>query len=236
VSVSFTAQAFARLADDLRCVEQQAALNERDAEAILLTAESDVRLAMRPLAHPREITAECVAQFEMAALAQLRRCEAAVGKARRLHADAREHRLAAHQLVVDFSAGSEAPAPAPAPDRRRAVLVVDDYADAREPVAAALRDAGFIVRTARNGVEAIIAACEMRPVVIVMDMTMPVLDGMEATRVIKTIDASREARVIAYTAAPMPQRPQIDALFAAVLQKPAPLDVVLATVRLLAAA
>jgi len=54
------------------------------------------------------------------------------------------------------------------------------------------------VRTAANGVEALIAAHEMRPAVIVMDVTMGVLDGIEATRLIKATrcDTSR-ARFLA---------------------------------------
>jgi CheY-like chemotaxis protein len=40
-------------------------------------------------------------------------------------------------------------------------------------VALVLRDAGFLVRTAVNGLEALMAAYEMQPAVIVMDMTMP---------------------------------------------------------------
>jgi CheY-like chemotaxis protein len=60
---------------------------------------------------------------------------------------------------------------------------------------------------------------------------MPVLDGIEATRLIKAGEATRDARVIAYTGNPSfddsPTRP----LFAAVLKKPATLGAVLATVQ-----
>ena len=60
------------------------------------------------------------------------------------------------------------------------MLVVDDAEDLLELVAYVLRDAGFVVRTAVNGVEALFAAYEMQPAVIVMDMKMPLLDGIEA--------------------------------------------------------
>ena len=79
------------------------------------------------------------------------------------------------------------------------MLVVDDIQDVRDLVAYVLRDAGFLVRTAVNGLEALIAAYEMQPAVIVMDVTMPVLDGIEATRLIKATEGIREAKVIAYT-------------------------------------
>ena len=83
-----------------------------------------------------------------------------------------------------------------------AVLVVDDVEDARVLVAETLLQAGFLVRTAENGFDALIAASEWRPVVIVMDITMPMLDGIEATRLIKAGTATRDARVIAHTAKP----------------------------------
>jgi len=62
-----------------------------------------------------------------------------------------------------------------------------------------------------------------------------VLDGFEATRLIKAAEATRDARVIAYTGnSPFDVNPSY-ALFAAVLQKPATPDAVLATVQQFAA-
>jgi two-component system cell cycle response regulator DivK len=94
---------------------------------------------------------------------------------------------------------------------------------------------GFIVRTAANGLDGLIAAYEMRPAVIVMDVTMPVLDGIEATRLIKAAHATRHARVIAYTGEAAFDDTLSQKLFAAVLWKPAPLDAVIATVQQAAA-
>jgi CheY-like chemotaxis protein len=111
------------------------------------------------------------------------------------------------------------------------VLVADDYGDVRDVLARVLEDAGFVVRTAANGLEALIAAYEMRPGVIVMDVSMPVLDGIEATRLIKATAATRDARVIAYTGDPCLDDSSTRALFAAVLTKPATPGAVLATVQ-----
>jgi CheY-like chemotaxis protein len=114
---------------------------------------------------------------------------------------------------------------------RHAVLVVDDYQDSREFMSSVLHNAGFIVRTACNGLEAVIAAHEMQPAVIVMDVLMPVLDGVEATRLIKAIDEVRAARVIAYTArAPLDPR-LTDELFSVILPKPSSPDIVVAAVQ-----
>ena len=111
------------------------------------------------------------------------------------------------------------------------MLVADDYRDVRDLLARVLEDAGFVVRTAANGLEALIAAYEMRPRVIVMDVSMPVLDGVEATRLIKAGKTTRDARVIAYTGNPSFDHSPTRTLFAAVLPKPATPAAVLAMVQ-----
>jgi CheY-like chemotaxis protein len=60
---------------------------------------------------------------------------------------------------------------------------------------------------------------------------MPVLDGVEATRLIKAGDATRHARVIAYTGNASFDTSPTRTLFAAVLTKPATPAAVLATVQ-----
>jgi CheY-like chemotaxis protein len=114
--------------------------------------------------------------------------------------------------------------------RAAAVLVVDDVEDVRDLIALVLRNAGFVVRTAVNGLEGLLTAYEMRPDVIVMDLTMPVLNGLEATRLIKSTAATRESRVIAYTAnGAIP--PPLARWFVAIVSKPSTPDVVLAAVQ-----
>jgi CheY-like chemotaxis protein len=79
------------------------------------------------------------------------------------------------------------------------VLVVDDFEDARELYAASLVDAGFEVAEAANGQEALELVAGVRPVVVVMDMAMPVVDGWEATRRLKTNPSTAGIVVIALT-------------------------------------
>jgi CheY-like chemotaxis protein len=65
------------------------------------------------------------------------------------------------------------------------VLVVDDYADVREMYAEYLKYEGFRVTTASTGPEALTSARAERPDVILMDVTMPGMDGFTATEHIK---------------------------------------------------
>jgi len=66
------------------------------------------------------------------------------------------------------------------------ILVVDDFHDNREMYAAYLRFAGFIVDEAVTGAEAIEKALATRPNLIVMDLSLPEMDGWEATRRLKS--------------------------------------------------
>ena len=79
------------------------------------------------------------------------------------------------------------------------VLIVDDYQDAREMYAEYLEFSGFRVAEARNGAEAVEKAFALRPSVILMDLSLPVMDGWEATRRIKANAALRHIPVIAVT-------------------------------------
>ncbi len=66
------------------------------------------------------------------------------------------------------------------------ILMVDDYHDNREMYAAYLRFSGFVVEEAMTGTEAIEKAQATRPNLIVMDLSLPGMDGWEATRRLKT--------------------------------------------------
>jgi len=150
--------------------------------------------------------------------------------ARRLLVGAHQQNAVARRLLEHLDADPETGA-----ERRNAVLVVDDYDEIRDSVARVLTAAGFLVRTAANGLEGLLAAYEMRPGIIVMDVSMPVLDGIEATRLIKAGEATRDTRVIAYTSHPAIEDSEARTLFSAVLTKPATPGAVLATVRQVAA-
>src|SRR5687767_15823640 len=79
------------------------------------------------------------------------------------------------------------------------ILVVDDYEDAREMYAEYLRFTGFRVAEARNGNEAIEQAFALMPDLILMDLSLPGLDGWEATRQLKADARTRHIPVAALT-------------------------------------
>ena len=79
------------------------------------------------------------------------------------------------------------------------VLVVDDFEDNRAMYVEYLQFQGFRVAEAVNGQEAVERTQELLPVVIVMDLSLPVMDGWEATRRIKADPKTKHIRVIALT-------------------------------------
>ena len=62
------------------------------------------------------------------------------------------------------------------------ILVVDDYSDNRMLLATWLRAKGYKVIEARDGKEGVLQANRANPDLILMDLAMPELDGIEATR------------------------------------------------------
>lgn len=80
------------------------------------------------------------------------------------------------------------------------VLIVDDNVDAREMYAIYLEHAGFRALEADDGETAIEIARRERPAVILMDATMPRMDGWEAARRLKSDAATRDIPLIMLTA------------------------------------
>jgi signal transduction histidine kinase/CheY-like chemotaxis protein len=80
------------------------------------------------------------------------------------------------------------------------VLVAEDNRDSRILLAKMLKTAGFEVKEAVNGKDAVKVFDQWRPDLIWMDIRMPVMDGLEATRHIKQTEAGRSTIVAALTA------------------------------------
>ena len=86
----------------------------------------------------------------------------------------------------------------PAPDPL--ILVVEDFDDAREMYRDYLEFAGFRVETARDGREGIENARALQPDLILMDLSLPGIDGWEATRLLKAAPETRQILIIALSA------------------------------------
>ena len=79
------------------------------------------------------------------------------------------------------------------------LLVVDDHEMLREALVELLAQAGFeVVGEAADGADAVALAKQLEPEVVLMDLRMPVLGGLDATRLIK--DARRATQVVLLTA------------------------------------
>jgi two-component system cell cycle response regulator DivK len=83
--------------------------------------------------------------------------------------------------------------------RRPRVLLVDDYPDAREMYSEYLQFSGFDVVEASNGMEALQQARSEAPDIILMDLSLPVMDGWEATRRLKADSRTASIPVVALT-------------------------------------
>ena len=80
------------------------------------------------------------------------------------------------------------------------ILVVEDFEDAREMYRDYLEFSGFRVETASDGREAIDKARALNPDLILMDLSLPGLDGWEATRLLKADPATRHLLIVALSA------------------------------------
>jgi CheY-like chemotaxis protein len=83
--------------------------------------------------------------------------------------------------------------------REPLILLVDDFEDNRAMYAQFLTFSGFRVAEAANGKEALEKAAELRPDLVVMDLSLPVMDGWEATRRLKSDTRTRAIPVLALT-------------------------------------
>jgi CheY-like chemotaxis protein len=80
------------------------------------------------------------------------------------------------------------------------VLVVEDFEDTRLFLRLALEDHGFIVFEAENGQKAVENADRDKPDVILMDLTMPLMDGFAAAKLIRQNKNLKNVPIIAITA------------------------------------
>jgi len=90
--------------------------------------------------------------------------------------------------------------PAPPANERIAILIAEDDSDTRDLYAHYFRSAGLRVETVADGVEACRRTVELMPDLVVMDLSLPDMDGWEATRRLKADQSTAHIPVIACTA------------------------------------
>ena len=83
------------------------------------------------------------------------------------------------------------------------VIVVDDCEDIRQVLRFTLEARGYRVLEAENGLAAVELAKRKCPDLILMDLNMPVLDGLAATRLLRQLDESCRVPIIAVSAYPI---------------------------------
>ena len=79
------------------------------------------------------------------------------------------------------------------------ILVVEDQMDNRQILRDLLGNAGYTLVEAENGEEALAAVAKQRPDLILMDIQLPVMDGYEAPRRIKSDPATKSIPIIVIT-------------------------------------
>lgn len=108
------------------------------------------------------------------------------------------------------------------PRMSRKILLVEDHADCRNILSLQARALGYEIIEAENGTDGVEKAIRELPDLIVMDLRMPGVDGIEATRRLKSNSQTSRIPIIVYTAwaGEFWQKEAIAAGAAMVLSKP----------------
>lgn len=104
------------------------------------------------------------------------------------------------QGISATSARTRARAMAEKDSRDQTVLIVEDSDDARYFMRLALEDLGYLVLEAEDGGKGVELAAAERPDIILMDLSLPVLDGIAATQKIRACEGLSGTPIIAVTA------------------------------------
>ncbi|WP_404400137.1 response regulator [Idiomarina seosinensis] len=76
-------------------------------------------------------------------------------------------------------------------DLKQKILIVDDSLETRTILTRSLRKAGYETEQARNGIEAVAVYERFQPDIILMDMMMPIMDGVSATKQLREANAEQ---------------------------------------------
>jgi two-component system cell cycle response regulator DivK len=116
------------------------------------------------------------------------------------------------------------------------ILIADDHDDNRELLLLLLSGAGYDVREARDGSECLAIARDETPDLIVIDLSMPVLDGWQVFHELKADERTKDIPCMAVTAhAELNRNQALDTGFSAYVSKPYSSEALLKTVATLLA-
>jgi len=222
MAYAFNSHTFGQLIGDAERVLISAREQERELTSLANLLENEGAALQASGAHVG------VATMQVPAPIELGMANAQADAVERLRVAAGEQRQFVETMLTRLLGEHSADA---AVRTRPRLLVVDDLETNREITSAILEDAGFAVFTATNGLEGVIAAHYLRPAVILMDLTMPVLNGLEAARLIRASAATQDLKVVAYTARPDLFDGAVTKWFVDVILKPASPDAIVALVR-----
>ncbi len=116
--------------------------------------------------------------------------------------------------------------------RKPLILVVDDYDESREMCAELLEQSGFRVAEANDGAQSLKKVQELMPDVVLMDLTLPGIDGWEAMRRLKLDPRTRNIPIVVLSGhepADLP-RPSADVHWDAFVTKPCTPEALVAAV------
>src|SRR5690348_12760538 len=85
----------------------------------------------------------------------------------------------------------------PGPTR---LLLVEDYAPLAEATAEFLRNETLTVRIAKSGKEALLAAIEFRPQIVLFDLNLPDMSGLDVARALRSNADTKDALLVMHTA------------------------------------
>jgi CheY-like chemotaxis protein len=126
---------------------------------------------------------------------------------------------------VDFgersmNQGSTSSAAAEPMARIATILIAEDHLDSRDAMRALLEAFGYRVLLAANGREAVSIATAQKPDLILMDIMMPRLDGLSATRLLREESVMAQTPILALTAMDNAREPALAAGCDDYLRKP----------------
>jgi len=105
---------------------------------------------------------------------------------------------------------------------QRKILIVEDNQDSRELVVKILKRKGYQITEAADGEEAIAKALSEKPHLILMDISIPKIDGAEVTRRLKNMEEFQDVPIVALTAHAMKgdREKMLEAGFEGYISKP----------------